>query len=54
MTGRFSTIDPSSKHVSMLITPGNGVFFQRRLATGGATSQTIFKGEGLRLPIGSN
>ena len=38
------TTDPSSKHASMLSTPGNGVFFQRRLATGGATSQTILAG----------
>ena len=42
--------DPSSKHASMLITPSNRVFFQRRLATGGATSQTIFTGAGITSP----
>jgi len=44
------TTDPSSRHASMLITPSNGVFFQRRLATGGATSQTIFTGAGITSP----
>jgi N-acetylneuraminic acid mutarotase len=42
--------DPSSKHASMLITPSNGVFFQRRLATGGATSQTVLAGAGITAP----
>jgi hypothetical protein len=42
--------DPSSKHASMLITPSNGVFFQRRLATGGATSQTVLAGPGITAP----
>jgi len=44
------TIDPSSKHASMLLTPNNGVFFQRRLATGGATSQTILASAGITAP----
>ena len=44
------TTDPSSKHASMLITPSNGVFFQRRLAIGGATSQTILAGAGITAP----
>jgi hypothetical protein len=34
----------------MLITPSNGVFFQRRLATGGATSQTVLAGAGIAAP----
>jgi len=42
--------DPSSKHASMLITPSNAVFFQRRLATGGATSQTVLAGAGITAP----
>ncbi len=42
--------DPSSKHASMLITPSNGVFFQRRLAPGGATSQTVLSGAGITAP----
>ena len=44
------TTDPSAKHASILITPSNGVFFQRRLATGGATSQTILAGAGIAAP----
>src|SRR6202035_5261897 len=42
--------DPSSKHASMLVAPSNGVFFQRRLATGGATSQTIFTDAAITTP----
>jgi N-acetylneuraminic acid mutarotase len=38
------TLDPTSKHAAMLITPSNGILFERRLATGGATSQTVFSG----------
>jgi hypothetical protein len=44
------TTDPSSKHASMLITPSNGVFFQRRVVAGGATSQTILAGAGITAP----
>jgi hypothetical protein len=38
------TLDPTSKHAALLITPSNGILFERRLATGGATSQTVFSG----------
>ena len=38
------TLDPASKHAAMLITPGNGILFQRRTASGGATSQTVLSG----------
>jgi N-acetylneuraminic acid mutarotase len=38
------TLDPTSKHAAMLITPSSGILFERRLATGGATSQTVFSG----------
>jgi Kelch motif protein/K319-like protein len=38
------TLDPTSKHAAMLITPSNGILFGRRLSTGGATSQTVFSG----------
>lgn len=44
------TLDSSSKHAAMLITPSKGVFFQRRLSTGGATSQTVITGSGLAAP----
>jgi hypothetical protein len=38
------TLNPGSKHAAMLITPSNGILFERRLATGGGTSLTVFSG----------
>jgi regulation of enolase protein 1 (concanavalin A-like superfamily) len=38
------TLSPGSKHAAMLITPSTGILFERRLATGGATSVTVFSG----------
>ncbi|CAN5559493.1 hypothetical protein BH18VER1_BH18VER1_02450 [soil metagenome] len=44
------TLDPSSKHASILMTPRKGVYFQRRLSAGGATSQTLVTGSGITAP----
>ncbi len=38
------TLNPGSKHAAMLITPSNGILFERRLTTGGGTSLTVFSG----------
>jgi hypothetical protein len=38
------TLDPGSKHAAMLVTPSNGILFERRLATSGGTSLTVVSG----------
>ena len=34
------TLDANSKHAMMVLTPGNGLAFQRRISTGGSSSHT--------------
>jgi hypothetical protein len=35
-----NSLDPDSRHAMMVVTPGEGVSFQRRTSTGGATNDT--------------
>jgi len=44
------TLAPGSKHAAIVVTPGNGVSFQRRLSTNGTSALTQVKGTGIAAP----